>query len=183
MDTSENIVLGLERSGVIQSSEAVEEQGIVEEVGIKGPFVGMNSSGQENFEDKLREIDSDLAVFDDENLANPRSIEVVSVDVHSSENIMGMGLGTEGIGARVQEDFRVSTGLENCNFSGGSLRGWKRLARDREVVVQPGSLSGGKRSMDVCLEGEANLVPTKRRCASVKSNETMEADDQPRQAQ
>ena len=68
--------------------------------------------------------------------------------------------------------------VENSTFSGGSLRGWKRLARDKNGVVQPGSSSGGKRSVDDCLEGVTDLVPTKRRCASVKSNETVEADAQ-----
>ena len=59
----------------------------------------------------------------------------------------------------------------------------ERLARDKIGVVQLGSSSGGKRHSDDCLEGMADLVPTKRRCASVKNNETVEAEAQPRRAQ
>ena len=66
--------------------------------------------------------------------------------------------------------------VENSTSLGGSFRGWKRLARDKNGVVQPGSSSGGKRSVDDCLEGMADLVPTKRQCASIKSNETVEAE-------
>lgn len=66
--------------------------------------------------------------------------------------------------------------MESCTSSVGSLRGWKRLARETDVVVQVGSSSAGKRSVDEFLEGVEDLVPTKRRCASVKINEMMEAD-------
>ena len=90
--------------------------------------------------------------------------------------IKGIGVGVKGNVVQVQEDHTVSVDLENCNSLGGSLRGWKRLARERDGVVQFGSPSGVKRSFDECLEGVIDLVPTKRQCVSVKSNETVEAD-------
>ena len=65
----------------------------------------------------------------------------------------------------------------------GHLGGWKRLARDKSGGVQRGSSSGGKRHIEDCLEGMAELVPTKRRCASGKKNEMVEAEAQPRRAQ
>ena len=90
--------------------------------------------------------------------------------------IKGIGVGAKGNVVQVQEDHKVSVDLENCNSLGGSLRGWKRLARERDGVVQSGSPSGVKRSFDECLEGVIDLVPTKRQCVSIKSNEMVEAD-------
>ena len=42
----------------------MEEHGIVKGVGMKGTSAGTDICGQGNFDDKLREIDSDLATFD-----------------------------------------------------------------------------------------------------------------------
>ena len=94
---------------------------------------------------------------------------------------MGKKVGAEDISAVVQEDHGAN--IDNSTSLGGSLRGWKRLARDKSGGVQRGSSSGGKRHFEVCLEGMADLVPTKRHCASGKNNETVEAEAQPRRAQ
>ena len=174
MDTRENTVGGLERNGVLQPSEAVEENGVDEGVGLMGAFVGTDRSSQENFDDKLREIDSDLATFDG------NAIDQVATPL--GETIMGTETGIDCNVEQEQVDHRAFVDLENSTPLGGSLRGWKRLARKRDVVVQSSSTSGGKRSVE-CLEGVVDLVLTKRRCASVKINEEVEADVQPRRAQ
>ena len=168
MDTGENIVLSAERIGVTQTRETMEVYGTAEGIGLKG--------GKGNFDDTLKEIDLALNVFDDTNTVSPRLKEVCLDDVQSGGIIMGKGVGVEAIGALVQEDHMAIIDVENSTSLGGSFRGWKRLARDKNGVVQPGSSSGGKRSVDDCLEGMADLVPTKRQCASIKSNETIEAE-------
>ena len=175
MDTSENIVLGAERIGVTQTRETMEVHDTVEGISLEG--------GKGNFDDTLKEIDSALNVFYETNTVSPRLKEVCLDAVHSSGTITGMGAGVEAIGALVQEDHRAIIDVENNTSSSGSFKGWKRLARDKNGVVQSGSSSGGKISVDDCLEGVADLVPTKRRCASVKSNEMVETDAQPRRAQ
>lgn len=52
--------------------------------------------------------------------------------------------------------------MESYTTSGGSIRGWKRLARERDVVVQASIPSFRERSVDECLEGVEDLVPIKR---------------------
>ena len=154
MDTGENIVLGAERIEVTQTKETVKVYGTVEGIGLEG--------GKGNFDDTLKEIDVALNVFDDTSTGSPRLKEVCLDDVQSGGIITGKGEGVEAIGALVEEDHRAIIDVENSTSLGGSLRGWKRLARDKNRVVQLGSSSGGKRSVDDCLEGMADLVPTKR---------------------
>ena len=168
MDTGENIVIGAERIEVTQTRETVEVYGTGEEIGLEG--------GIGNFDDTLKEIDAALNVFADTSNVSPRLKEVCLDDVQSGGIITGKEVGVEATSAVVQEDHGANIDVENSTSLGGSLRGWKRLARDKNGVVQLGSSSGGKRNIDDCLEGMADLVPIKRRCASVKSNETVEAD-------
>ena len=127
MDTRENTIVVLERNGVFHPSEAVDEHGVDEGVRLMGNFVRTDRSGQGNFDDKLREIDSDLAAFDGD--------AIDSVATPSGETIMGTGTGIDGNVEQEQVDHRASVDLENCTPLGESLRGWKRLARERDVVV------------------------------------------------
>ncbi|XP_050242446.1 uncharacterized protein LOC126691441 [Quercus robur] len=129
MDTRENTVVVLERNGVFHPSEAVEEHGVDEGVRLMGNFVRTNRSGQGNFDDKLREIDSDLAAFDGD--------AIDSVATPSGETIMGTGTGIDGNVEQEQVDYRASVDLENCTPLGESLRGWKRFHID--AVIQGGS--------------------------------------------
>ena len=173
MDTSENLVLGVGRIEVTQAGETVEAYGTGDEIGLEG--------GIGNFDDTLKEIDPALNAFDGTSNVSPRIKEACLDDVQSGGIIIGKEVGVEATSAVVQEDHGAN--IDNSTSLGGSLRGWKRLARDKIGVVQLGSSSGGKRHIDDCLEGMADLVPTKRRCASVKNNETVEAEAQPRRAQ
>ena len=127
MDTRQNTVVGLERNRVCHPSEVVEEHGVDEGVGLMGNFVGTDRSGQVNFDDKLREIDSDLATFDG------NAIDQVATPL--GETIMGTGTGIDCNVEQEQVDHRAFVDLENSTPLGGSLRGWKRLARERDVVV------------------------------------------------
>ena len=58
--------------------------------------------------------------------------------------------------------------------SGGLVRGWKHLAREKVALEQVGSSLPTKRGVQENLEVLEDLVPTKRRRASVKSFETVE---------
>lgn len=67
--------------------------------------------------------------------------------------------------------------------SGGPVRGWKRLAREKAASEQGVSSIPAKRGVQEYLEVLEELVPAKRRCASVKSLETVEAGVQPHRGQ
>lgn len=160
MDSRETIIAGLQRPGDVVSSGAVREQSIENGVEMVGTSVGMGSSGHGNFDNTLREIDSALAAFDKTDSISLQPRDGSSVALHLEDLIMGQGAGAEGFLVVVQDDQRVSVDMENGTSSSVPLRGWKRLARERDVV-QVGSPSAGKRSVDECLEGVADLVPTK----------------------
>ena len=173
MDTGENGVLGVGRLVATQAGDTVEAYGNGEDIGLEG--------GMGNFDDTLKEIDAALNVFDGTSDAS-LGLKVVGLDNdQAGGTIMGKEVRAEDTSDGGQEDHGAIS--DNSTSLGGSLRGWKRLARDKSGGVQRGSSSGGKRHIDDCLEGMADLVPIKRCCASVKNNETVEAEAQPRRAQ
>ena len=82
-----------------------------------------------NFDDTLKEIDAALNAFDGTSNVSPRIKEACLDDVQSGGIIMGKEVGAEDISAGVQEDHGAN--IDNSTSLGGSLRGWKRLARDK----------------------------------------------------
>lgn len=153
MDTGENIISDLQRPEDIQPSRVVVEHGTEDGVEMLGTSLGTGRSGQGNFYETFKEINLALDAFDKADTINLQPREVSSVAFQSGDTIKGMGLVAEGHSVLAQGVQRVSMVVESCTSSAGSLRGWKRLARETDVVVQVGSSSAGKRSVDEFLEG------------------------------
>ena len=173
MDTGENEGLGVGRFVATQAGVTVDVYG-------NGDVIGLDD-GMGNFDDTLKEIDAALNVLDGTNDAS-FGLKAVGLDNEQAGGTsMGKEVGAEDNSDGGQEDHGAIS--DNSTSIGGSLRGWKRLARDKSGGVQRSSSSGGKRHFEDCLEGMVDLVPTKRHCASGKNNETVEAEAQPRRAQ
>nr|POE78993.1 hypothetical protein CFP56_54597 [Quercus suber] len=125
----------------------------------------------------LKAIDLELAKYDGE----------VDTDLQPRVKFATLGLLNDPEGLLGAEDgehvteiagtHRVSTSWEKTTSLGGLVRGWKCLAREKAAMEQVSSPIYAKQGIQEYLEVMEDLVPTKRRCASVKSIETVKAGD------
>ena len=183
VDTTENELLE-------QSKEAENPECQLEETHAPKDFVAIPDivlvqclQVQQNFQETLKEIDLGLAKYDgdvgkeihlgaEEGLGSPLS---------ASEGILKAGAGE--CNFIIDENNHVFSVQEMSASLGGPIRGWKHLARENAASEQVGSSLPTKRGVQENLEVSEDLVPTKRRCASVKSFKTVEVGVLPRRGQ
>ena len=74
------------------------------------------------------------------------------------------GILRSGVGecvTRTAETNQVSSVQDMSPSSGGLVRGWKHLAREKAAMEQVSFSLVAKRGIQECLEGMKDLVPTK----------------------
>ncbi|KAL0001327.1 hypothetical protein SO802_015108 [Lithocarpus litseifolius] len=132
-----------------------------------GNFEEQGASPNDQFQDKLKEIDADLAKFDSSKLAvhsTPTPTDHIFLSEEMDPNIV----------QETEEDSEAPRSI---------TRGWKRLLQIRETSQVEPNLSQSKRRVQEILEDDGDVIPLKKCCASAKSNETVEAVIQPRREQ
>ena len=129
--------------------------------------MGQVSAYSEQFQEKLKEIDADLTKFD-----SPKSVGHSTL---TTTNHTSLSNGADPINLQETE--------EDSEAPRSITRGWKRLLRIRENSQAKPILGQSKRRVQEILEDDEDVVPLKKRCASAKSNETVEAVVQPHREQ
>lgn len=171
MDTTENELL--ERSKEVENLECqLEESNRPKEIMITPDAAPvLRQSVQQEFQDTLKEIDLELAKYDG-NVGTEfqlRAEEGSRSPLSASEGILKVEANEGNI--VTDETNHVFSVQEISVPSGGPVRGWKHLAREKAASEQGVSSVTAKRGVQEYLEVLEDLVPAKRRCASVKSFE------------
>ena len=188
MDTSEIVVVDRCKENENQEGLREEQPGSeVNEVG-PDPMPEQNLNYQQNFEDKLNEIDVELARFDGNAVCEGSNgvCEGVNagIDVDSG-GFLTASVSTvqEKVGECVTEIVVENGVLDETEVRGGPVRTWKQLAREKVALDKDSPPLTVKRGIQDSLEGLEDMVPKKRRCANIKNKETVEAGVQPRRGQ
>ena len=135
---------------------------------------------QQNFEDKLNEIDVELVRFDGNAVCEGSN--GVCEGANAGINVDSGGLLTapvstvqEKSGECVTEIVAENGVLDEPEVRGGPVRTWKRLAREKVALDKDSPPLTVKRGIRDRLEGLEDMVPKKRRCANIINKETVEA--------
>lgn len=129
-----------------------------------GNYDGCDVLSNDQFQDKLKEIDEELVKFDSSKYGDPSLLLVEEQHITP---------------AQVDQQ-HVKDTKEECEVPRGFTGVWKCLLRFREVTSVDPTLNHSKRRVQEILEEDDDFFPLKKCCASTKSNETVEADGQPR---
>ena len=184
MDTSEIVVVDRCKENENQEGLREEQPGSKVNEGGPDPVPEQNLNYQQNFEDKLNEIDVELARFDGNAVCEGSNgvCEGASVGIDvDSGGCLTASVGTvqERVGDCVTEIVDANGVLDETEAWGGPVRTWKRLAREKVALDKVSPPLAVKRGIQDGLEGLEDLVPKKRRCANIKNKETVEAGVQP----
>ena len=139
MDTSEIVVVDRCKENENQEGLREEQPGSkVNEVG-PNPMPEQNLNYQQNFEDKLNEIDVELARFNGnavcEGSNGVREGVNAGIDIDSGSFLTAsVGTVQEGVGDCVTKIVDTNGVLDETDAWGGLVRTWKRLAREKAAL-------------------------------------------------
>lgn len=104
---------------------------------------GQGVPSNDQFQEKIKEIDEDLAKFDSFKSGDPSTF--LSDEQHITHVWM--------------EHHQVKDAEEECEVPRSLIRGWKRLLRIREVSLVEPPINQSKRRVQEILEEDDDLVP------------------------